>query len=115
MTTREEIRAKILATHTPKSVAVELFGTTIELRQPILEDVIKAQSQEDRTRGIVDVLIKQAYVPDTNEKVFTEEDADQLCTLPMGADILRVAQALESLTEVNFLGKKNGSNDTPSS
>lgn len=105
---RDEIRSAILATHKPKNVPLNIFGVDIELRQPKIGDVMNAQQDEDRQRGIIDIMIKQAYVPETDELVFDEADRAQLLELPMGADIMKVVKALETLTDVNFLDKKPG-------
>lgn len=110
--TRDDIRARILGTtHKPKSKVIEFFGVEIELRQPIMDDILNVQSLEgeERMAGILGVLIRQAYVPGTDNKVFEAGDLDQLRTLPMGGDITKVVETLGELSDVNFLDKKAGS------
>lgn len=113
--TRDELRAKIFSSHSVKKIPVEFFGTTIELRQPVLEQIIKAQQTEDRQSAIIQTLVDYAYVPGTEVKVFEPEDVDSIKQLPFGADLLRVSNALEELTEVNFLAKSDTSKSAPTS
>jgi len=101
---RGDIRAKIFAAKKRKSKVVEFFGVDIELRQPTLGDVINARESTDRQAAVVETLVKYAFIPGTDEHVFEDADADSFKTMPFGADFIRVSNALESLTEVNFLG-----------
>lgn len=103
--TRDELRAKIFAAHSVKKLPVEFFGADIELRQPILADIIKAQKSEDRESAVIQTLVDYAYVPGTDDKVFEAADAESFKVMPFGADFIRVSNALEELTEVNFLDK----------
>ncbi len=103
---RAELRATILKSRKPNSRVVTFFEGQIELRQPVLGDIITAQESEDRESAIIDVLVKYAYVPGTEEKVFEDADSDMLKTLPFGKDFLAVSKAFEELSEVNFLDKK---------
>ena len=106
---RDQLRSKILASTDIKSKEVVFFGGKIELRQPRLADILEAQNSEDRESAVIDTLIRYAYVPDTDEKVFEEGDAETLKGKPFGADFLRVSKALEELTEVNFLDSGSSS------
>ena len=92
-----------------KKKEIDFFGGKIELRQPRLADVLDAQNSDDRESAVIDTLIRYAFVPGTDEKVFDEGDAETLKQKPFGADFLRVSKALEELTEVNFLDKENSS------
>jgi hypothetical protein len=103
--TRDMLRAKIFAAHEVKKIPVDFFGVKIELRQPVLSDIIKAQGEEDRESAIIQTLVDYAYVPGTEQKVFETGDAASFKTMPFGADFLRVSKALEDLTEINFLDK----------
>jgi hypothetical protein len=102
-----DARSKIFATRKVRAEVFEFFGTMIELRQPNLGDIVKARSSEDRESGVIETLVEQAYLPGTNEKLFTPEDADSFKAMPFGADFIRVTEALEKLTEVNFRDKKS--------
>lgn len=109
---RDEIRGKILATHQLASEVIDIFGTKVELRQPTLQDVLLIQqAKEDSEDGAVPisavakVLIQYSYVPETNEKVFEEGDGPAIMQLPFGNDMIRVTDALEKLTKVNFTPK----------
>jgi hypothetical protein len=112
-TIRDEMRAKLLATKRPKSVPVDFFGETIELRQPTLGDILKARDNTDRTAAVIDILVSYSYIPETDEKIFESGDADALLSMPFGGDFIAVTKALETLTAVNFLGDEKSSATTP--
>lgn len=115
MSTRDELRAAIFSTKQANVIPVVFFGANIELRQPSLGDILKAQKNEDREAAVIETLIDYAYVPETDEKVFEKADASAMKALPFGADFLRVTKALETLTEVNFLDKPTSSKDDQTS
>ena len=100
--TRDEIRSAVFATKKLASEIVDFFGTQIELRQPKLSDIISIQNTEDRQSAIVDTLIRYAYVPGTNQKLFDEADTASFLEMPFGQDLINVSNALEKLTKVNF-------------
>ena len=103
---RGDVRAAIFARKELRKQKIVFFGEEIELRQPQLGDIISARENDDRQAAVIETLIKYAFIPGTEEKVFEEGDADSFKTMPFGADFLRVNNALEELTEVNFLDKK---------
>lgn len=105
---RAAMRQQIFASKDRKYRIFEFFGEEIELRQPLFGDILSAQDNPDREAAVIETLVKYAYIPGTDEKLFEEGDADSFKQLPFGADFMRVNNALEELTEVNFQGKKNG-------
>lgn len=109
MSTRDTIRGKIFASKEFDKRIVDFFGEKIELRQPSLGLVLQVQDEEDRKSAVIDTLVKYAYVPGTDEKVFESGDEDSLLALPFGPDFIRVSNALEELTKVNFLDKGDSS------
>ncbi len=109
MSTRDTIRGKIFASKEFSKRTVEFFGEKIELRQPSLGLILQVQDEEDRKSAVIDTLIKYAYVPETDEKVFEDGDEASLLALPFGPDFIRVSNALEELTQVNFLDKGTSS------
>jgi hypothetical protein len=109
MPTRDSIRAAILGTeHKPKSKVVDFFGQKIELRQGTLGDILEARESEDRQGAVIRVLTERAFIPGTDTQVFEETDAEVLKKLPFGPDFIRVSNALEELTDVNFQVPKAG-------
>lgn len=113
---RDELRAKIFGNTNERNVIpVTFFGADIELRQPALEDILRAQQIENREAAIIQTLVDYAYVPGTEEKAFEDGDAESFKKMPFGADFLRVSKALETLTEVNFLDKPASSNEEKTS
>lgn len=105
---RDQIRAKVFSgENKPKREQVEFFGTTIELRQPTLAQVIEAQASEDRESAVIDMLVNRAFVPETDEHVFEDTDAAGLKALPFGPDFIRVSNAFEKMSDVNFRDGKS--------
>lgn len=101
--TRDEIRARVLDTaKTVKSKLVEVFGTTIEMRQPSLRDIMKARETEDTESLAAQMIVKYAVVPNTTEKVFTEEDIQTILDWPFGEDLQRVNEAISELTGIDI-------------
>lgn len=113
--TRDELRAKIFAAANtqPKIVPLTFFGADLELRQPKMRDILKAQANEDRESAVIQMLTDYAYIPGTEERAFEEGDAENLKNLPFGKDFQVLSKALEDLTEVNFLDKKPSSTVVP--
>lgn len=103
---KDAIRAKIFKGRDVKKEIVTFFDAEIELRQPTLGDILEAQADPDRTRAIIMQLVRYAYVPGTNERVFEDTDVDSLRAQPFGSDFVRASEALARLTEVNFLEQK---------
>lgn len=106
---RDKIRADVLQTRAPKRKKVDFFGTEIEIVQPTLGDIVAAQQSESREAAVIDILTKYAVVPGTDERIFEEADADMLKTQPFGHDQVRVAEALQELTDVDFQAKNSTS------
>lgn len=97
---RGSIRSAIFATR-PKSIEIELFGTTIELRQPSMGTMFKAQQGASTAHSAAQMLMAYAYVPGTDEKVFDEADIDEVINLPWGNDLVKVQSAIAELTGIN--------------
>jgi len=98
---RNKIRAAVSSAK-PRSVIVSFNGVEIEMRQPSLGEVMDGQQtiSEDRKEGVARMMIRFAYVPGTEEKVFEEGDVDMLIGLPFGDDMQRMNEAINNLTGV---------------
>lgn len=100
---RNSIRSKVLGeSHKPRSKVIEFFGADVEIRQPTLGTIIDSQASEDPKRGIIEILLTRTFVPNTDELVFEASDEEVLRSLPFGADLIRVSEALTELSGVNF-------------
>lgn len=102
----ELLRSKVLATRPRKSKQIEFFGATIELRQPLMSEVINrtqhAGDEGAARSGLIAQLIEHAYLPGTDLKVFSVADQDAIEALPAGRDFGRVADTMAELMEVNL-------------
>lgn len=99
---KDDIRSKIFSSDSkkPKSQVIEFFGSKIEIRQASLTEMM--DQGETGKNALVKSLISSAYIPGTDEKVFTPEDYDQLAALPYGDDFNRLLECLKELRVVNF-------------
>ncbi len=93
-TKRDEIRSKIFSSKAFKREEVEVYGTTIEVRQAPLGRVLDLQGMfgEDKKSAISLALIEFVMVPGTDEPVFDEGDVELILGLPFGDDF----QALQA-------------------
>jgi hypothetical protein len=114
-TARDLLRAKLLQTRLPTSRTVDFFGSQIEIKQPTLGAILDARKEANSEGAIINTLVMYAYVPGTSELVFEEADTEALKAMPFGADFIRVTDALQELTSVNFLQPKPNSGETDSS
>lgn len=97
---RDAIRAKIFSTK-PKTELIENFyGVTIELRQPSLEVALEVRNTEEKAY-LYQMLVDYAYIPGTQEKLFTEEDIAALKQLPFGDDMTTLMGAVNRLLGID--------------
>ena len=99
---RDELRSQIFSGKKRKTRAVNLFGGDVEIRQPTLRDIIKTQNMEDRSEGIIYLLISYCYVPGSDEKVFEPKDAEELLNLPFDESFSSASVALTEMIGVNI-------------
>lgn len=102
MSTRNELRAKILSHENlvRKKVELTFFGASIELRQPTAGDIMKYMDEQTKTMNIVSILLDYAYVPGTDDKVFEEGDVETLKQLPYNEDMQKLTRAIEEFTNI---------------
>lgn len=88
---------------------VNFFDQDLELRQPTLGEVLSMNDEDieidehgevktNTRKAAVSMLIKYAYIPGTEERVFENADEDVLLDLPFGQDFQAVNKAFEELT-----------------
>lgn len=102
---RDALRAEILKSRSAKSRCISFMGVEIEIRQPLVEDIVDSSSQDpdERKSALIDTLIKHAYVPGTNDRVFEEADIATLKAMPFNSDFLLVMKTFGELADINFL------------
>jgi hypothetical protein len=99
---RDQIREKVLGAVKAKSIEVDLFGITIELRQPTLKSILEAQEVESTTARMAQMIVNYAHVPGTDEHVFDEADIPMILSWPFGDDLMRLQKAITTLTGVDI-------------
>lgn len=111
--TRSELRNKLLSRHAPKSEQLNVFGVDIEIRQPTLDAILSAREEADVKTRTVDMIIRYAYVPGTDEPIFENGDRDTILQWPFGSDLVRVQQAITKLTGVDIAEAKQDLKSDP--
>lgn len=103
--TAGDIRAAIFDAK-PKSTIITLFGKKIELKQPTMGNMFKAQAAKDTAHASAQMLIEYAHVPGTDIKVFDPADVDAVVNLPWGKDLVDVQTAIGKLTGIDLTAVK---------
>ncbi len=113
MSLRDKIRGQIFSAENrkTKSEIITFYGAEIEVRQPLVAQIVDGDAEEGRA-GIVDSLLKYAYVPHTEEKVFDAADVDALMTMPFSRDFGRFAETFQKLTNIDIKGAEGNSEET---
>lgn len=98
---RDEIRASIFSSEysVPKVERIDFNGVQIELRQPLVKGFMDQQGGENR-EFFARFLIDNAYIPETDEKVFDVADRDVLLEMPMNSSWSRAVQAIQVLIDI---------------
>src|SRR5690606_38016706 len=101
--TRDDFRAALLAKRPQsRSVLISLFGTAVELRQPSLGDIMRAQDVEDPAERAAMMVIRYACIPGTDERIIEEGDKEAIISWPFGEDMVRLQEAIADLTGINI-------------
>ena len=99
--TRDELRTLLLGSkHESESKLITLWGIEIELRQASLKDVLKASDTDDAETNAVNMVIRYAYVPGTNERIFEPADKDVILSWPFGEDMQKLQKIVGELTGI---------------
>lgn len=96
------MREQIFSSKRRKTESVEVFGITIEVRQPSLGDVLDLQDLDTQKARVANALINYCYVPDTAEKVFEVADVDSILAMPFDENLEKIQTAITKLTGINM-------------
>ena len=111
---RDSIRAEIFKHREIQSKEVTFRGVKLEIRQPTLDDILSAQDSEDRKTAILQTLVRHAYIPGTEERVFEDGDIEMLLRMPFDKEFIEISQAIGALSDTNFLAESAASPKTQS-
>jgi len=98
-----------------KKKVIRFFGQDIEIRQQTLGAISELAAEEDdgdKQLSLVKTIIRYAYVPGTNEKVFGIEHTEELMSLPFGDDFDRLSDTIRDLTKVSVKDQEKNSGTT---
>ena len=97
------LREKLLKGSTAKSVTIQLFGETVEFRQPSFRDIMRARSSDGNPEEMsARMIISYAFDPATGEPIFTDNDLDAIMDWPFGDDLTRANTTIAELTGVDM-------------
>ena len=95
------IRSGILGSKKGKTKIVDMFGHNVEVRQPTVGQLLDLETTDDRKKALVNMLAGYCYMPDSDSKIFTKEDANELLALPAGEWLINFNGAIAELTGVD--------------
>ena len=102
-----EVRNAIFASakKQTKSEVITLFGHQIELRQPSLKDALNMGQNPDgsvvtQSLQVARSLVAYAYIPGTDNKVFSDSDIPKIESLNASQDMINAIQVMGNLTGV---------------
>lgn len=99
MSDRNTLRSKIFSVQ-PKTKVVSYNGADIEVRQPLLKNILEAGSDTDSKQTTVRMLIQHCFVPGTSEQIFEEADYEAILNMPFSNDWIKLSEAMNELTGI---------------
>lgn len=100
---RNKLRAGLIGTKQKVDTQlVTAFGFEIELRQATLDSMLKGVDTNDTRTMLINYLINNAFVPDTDLCVFEEGDRPQILAWPYGPEFKLIQEAMNSLMGVDI-------------
>jgi hypothetical protein len=84
MATKDDIRAAIFSGSNFRREAFTFLGQSLELRQPTVGQITRLADDKNNKNRIIEIIIDSAYVPGTDDKVFSSADYDSLLEVPSG-------------------------------
>lgn len=99
---RNEIRRNLVG-NSPirKSKRVNFFGQEFELRQADLGSILDGADGSSTQKQVADFIINNAYVIDTNVKIFEPTDIDFILNWPFGKEFLELQDVINELMGVD--------------
>lgn len=113
MSLRDKIRSEIFSSENrkQKTKIIPFYGAKIEVRQPLVAQIVNSDEETGRA-ALIENLLKYAFVPHTDEKVFDEADVDSLMTMPFSKDFSNFVEAFQELTNIEIREAEGNSEET---
>ena len=101
---RQSLRSQLFSSTNKRfaSREVDLFGTTVEVRQPSVGQILRAQDAKDSKNALIRIMVDYCYVPGTGEKVFEKGDEEEIMSWPVGKWFTDVNNAISELTDISI-------------
>lgn len=100
---RDQIRSQIFSAESRKgkSKIVIFHGAEVEIRQPVIGDIINQSEKDGATaQAMLKLIIKNTFVPNTDERVFEDADYDALVGMPLDESFNAIIDAITDITGV---------------
>ena len=101
-----------------RSTEVDLNGVPAEVRQPSIRIRRELFNKCTDEKGNIDAndflvwsILKNTFVPGTNQRLFDDADYDQLMNMPTGSWVDELIEAMSGLTNPESSGKGSSSSD----
>lgn len=107
-----DLRKEIFsAKHTKVKKASYVFNDVkLEFRQPKLENFLEIQREEGSGKNfVVRMMIDHSYIPETDEKIFTEADYDAIVAMPMSAQFTKLMEIVQDMFDIKIEEKAKNS------
>lgn len=97
---RSELRDKIFATKntTLKSETYTFNGVLVEFRQPTTVGFMEAR--DDGQNQLINLMIRNSFIPGTNERVFEDADFETLSNMPMSKDVIEIIRIMNDVMDL---------------
>jgi len=127
MSLRDKLRTSTLGAKTPfKKEIIEYDGNEYEIRQPTIRDRselidkcskidMMGNSKIDNMEFALWCVIRNTYVPNTNERVFDDQDYDVLSKMPTHCFVDHFSDVATRMLNVEIDKKKSSQNQTKTS
>lgn len=115
--TRDALRAKVFSSENTrfKREKLNFKGSELELQQPNLEQVAELWAQPNGTTRAIFALVKLGFIPGTDERLFEDEDFDNLIAMPYGPEMTRLHEILGNFLTGDIKEAEKNSVATPTS
>ena len=100
---RNEYRRQLVGNRQkPKRTTIVLFDLDVEVMQPSFRSVVQTNDEHNDAERAADLIIRYVVIPGTDTRIFEEADIPEILEWPFSEDIVRLNEAITSLTGINI-------------
>ena len=101
---RDALRGRLMGAKKFKSETLDLFGESVEIRQPTVGQILDATEYDDQKKALVNILVNYCYIPGTQERIFEPTDEAAIMEWPVGDWFSEINAAIQRLTTIDVAG-----------